>query len=213
MCRYNWPRTTYAIPSIIWMAYYNPTTSRGERWWEAPTCERRNTVSDDDLGCKTFSVMKDLPAPSYCGLVKPMSLSQKPSYHGALLGINCHLMPLGFKAPSSLGEVSSCCKSFAAGEPSALRCYRVAFTMNGELTDPNRTTFNNIWWTYFLGHLVLIAIGNTCSVDPLQQVGDARMSSRHLWLFLSCARGIGPIVCTNHWYRVGPTKRQSLRLG
>ena len=55
-------------------------------------------------------------------------------------------MPLGFKAPSSLGELSSCGKSFVAGEPSALRrCCRAAFSMNGELTDPNRTIFNNTY--------------------------------------------------------------------
>ena len=34
MCRCNWPRTTYAIPPIIMTAYYNPTTSRGRRWWD-----------------------------------------------------------------------------------------------------------------------------------------------------------------------------------
>ena len=61
--------------------------------------------------------MKDLPSTFFIVvLVRPMSLSQKPPYHWALLGINCHLMPLEFKAPSSLGELNSCSKSFAAAK-------------------------------------------------------------------------------------------------
>jgi len=36
-------------------------------------------------------------------LVIPISISQKPPYHGALLGINCHFVP---KSSLRVGELS-----------------------------------------------------------------------------------------------------------
>ena len=58
--------------------------------------------------------MKDLPNTFFIvALVGPMSLSQKPYTMGLFY---CYLMPLEFKAPSSLGELNSCSKSFVAAK-------------------------------------------------------------------------------------------------
>ena len=66
---------------------------------------------------KTGKVTKDLPNVFLRAcLVKPISLSQKPPYHGALLGMNCHVTPWYSRAYLREGNSNNCCSSSAAAK-------------------------------------------------------------------------------------------------
>jgi len=65
--------------------------------------------------CKTGKVTKARPKVFFKDtFTTPISLSQKPPYHGALLGMNFHTVPLCIKADFRVDDRNNALNSLAA---------------------------------------------------------------------------------------------------